>query len=172
MATYKVQDLPGFEHLLAVGELQKLDDGAGEFHLVEIEQLVNTSVLVGDRELKLTIRPGSLWINVHNLVEVPDAEAKREFATDNPFGEFKYSGRFEKERLVITHAVYENAININIVEKNPLEVKGLDSTIYSDNFFSTRDRAAELVKNTLEGIMDPEDLIFALDELKEEEKRG
>jgi hypothetical protein len=166
--TYRTKNLPGFENLLVIGNLQYLDDGHGTYHLVEVEQFINSGVLVGDRELKVNPSKGSIWINIHYLDEIDDAEGKREFANDNPFGAFKYEGRFVKAPLEITYAMYEKAVSITITEKNPPDMKGLDKTLYSGAFYVTRNEAMEVIHELLNGVIDPDDLVFELKQLEEE----
>ena len=108
--TYKIVNLPGLSGLYVVGTKISADDD-----LVEIQELVNVGIVVGDRQLRYPIPPGAMWIGSDFLDESDDI-GSREFSTDNPYGEFKYEGRFERDRLVIVHAVYEKAISITIYE--------------------------------------------------------
>lgn len=168
MATYKVKNVPGFEHLLAVGNEWQLDDGHGTFEVVEVKTLINTSVVIGDRELKINLPDQAMFINIHNLELVPETEAQHEFTSDNPFGEFKYDGRFQRGDLIVTHAVYERAITITIVEKT----REYTHTVYSDNFFSERAIALNCVERMLHGQLDPDDLIFELKDIKGRDTNG
>lgn len=174
--TYRTKDLPGFENLLVIGNVQNLDDGHGVYSLVEVEQFVNTGVLVGDRELKVNPEKGSIWINIHHLDEVDPMDAQREFANDNPFGKFMYEGRYEKDELVIAYGKYEKAVSITIYEM-PQATKEHSSsqaqkTLYSGAFFATRDQAMEIIYDLLNGHTDPDDLIFELKQLKEDDFHG
>ena len=153
---------------------------AGEFgsnnpayRLLEVEQLINTSVIVGNRELKFTVPTQSIWLSPRDLELVSDSEAQHEFAADNPFGAYKYETRFTKDLLEIVCAVYEKATNITIIEKNDPKKKGLDKTLYSDSFFDKHaGRAFARISELVHGDLEPEDLIFELKEIKETNHNG
>jgi hypothetical protein len=156
MPTYKTKNLPGFDHLLVVGNVIFAGDVGP---VIEVSTFINTSVIIGDRELRFNLPTGSLFINTSNLVRVDDSDGKREFATDNPFGTYLSSGRVTLGELVVSYSRYKGAFTITIVD--------VDRTIYSDNFFSTRLIAAEFAEKAFCGDLDPEDLIFELQKLKE-----
>ena len=168
MATYKTKNLPGFEHLLVVGNEWQLDDSRGTFEVVEVKTLINTSVLVGDRELKINLPDQAMFINIHNLEPVPETESEHEFASDNPFGQYQYEGRFSRGILEVVHVVYEKAITISILEK----VGPNSRTLYSESFFSMRERALGMIEEMLHGELDSDDLIFNLKDLKENDLNG
>lgn len=172
MATYKIKDLPGFGHLLAVGDGDGLSAG-----LVSIKQFINSGVLIGDRELKFNMPDDAVWIDLAHLELVDDSESEKEFADDNPYGEFKYEGRFTKGDLEVVHAVYENAISITIMEKQRIDTVSEGQihghkTLYTTSFFVNRQAALGLVENMLHDDLDPDDLIFELEKLKENDYNG
>lgn len=169
MATYKVKDLPGLNDLHVVGEL-RLDTTVGT--VVEVSEFVNTGVVIGDRLLRFPVPPHAVFISVQNLDEV-DIDANQEFASDNPYGAFKYEGRFTKGNLTITHSVFEQAVSITIYETETL---GPDTTnyktLYTASFFQQAPAALELVEDMLHSNLDPDDLIFELQKLKENDYNG
>lgn len=159
--TYKIVDLPGLSGLYVVGV-----DNSPE--LVEVLELINMNVTLGDRLLRYKLPEDSLYINVVHLEEVDD-DTNIEFAVDNPYGEYMFEGRFQKGDLQIVHAVYRNAVTVTIVEKNPPKMKGMDKTLFTGNFFNAhRNEALKLIEDLLHGQIDPDDIIFAFKNLQEE----
>jgi len=176
MPTYKIKDIPGFENLLVVGQFRQFGGTGEAWRILEVEQFINTNVIVGDRELKIAIPPQSMWLAPVNLELVSDTEGKRVYANDNPFGTFKYEGRYEKDKLVIAYGMYEKAVSITIYEMQPatpnLAAGHSQKTLYSSSFFSNRTFAMEMVEEMLHGNLDPDDLIFELEKLKGNDYHG
>ena len=159
--TYQIRNIPAFSGLVAVGDVDE------DLELVEVFELVNTNVIVGDRNLKFPIPNKTLFIALKNLVEIEDVST-REFANDNPYGTYLYEGSFQKENLQVVHAVYQYAVTVSIIEKSSPKEKGLDKTLFVGNFFDTKHRALEIIEDMLHGAMDPDDLVFELKQLQGE----
>ena len=165
MATYKIKGIPGFDGLLAVGDL--LDS-----RWLNVEQIVNTNLLIGDRELKFTLPEHSILLSKDYLEEVEEEQSRREFASDNPYGQYLYENKFTRERLRITTVVFDEAVSVTLTEVSPPDEKGLDRTIWSGSFFKQKTEALRLVQSAITLNIDPDDLIFGLTELKEKDTDG
>jgi hypothetical protein len=152
--TYKIVNIPGLSGLHVVGETN------GD--VVDVKEIINVGIVIGDRLLRYPIPSSSVFIAKDNLEEIDNISA-REFSAENPYGEFKYEGRFEKNDLTIAHAVYEKAITITIYEDNK---QGGQKTLYTGNFFENRVDAAQIIDELLHGNMDSDDVIFELKNLE------
>lgn len=158
---YRIKGLPGFDGLIVE------TDDVDVVGLLEVKVLHNANVVVGDRTVKFPMPPGSLWID-HNFL-VPDLDPSREYSTENPFGEYLYEGSFTKGDLYVAYTEFDNALTVTIIEKNPPGHKGIDKTLYSESFFSNKLIAMEFIRELLDGRSDPDDLIFELRNLKEQD---
>lgn len=126
----------------------------------EITRLRSPSVVVGDRNVSYPIRENSLWIN-REFLEPYDLPI-REYASDNPWGKYKFEGRCETGNLEVTYAQYERCLQVTVTEKANARHK----TLYATNYFNPE--AFREVKNAIEQMIDrdSDDLIFKLQELK------
>jgi len=175
MKFYRINGtLPGIGGLIVSGEIKrhcKVSDLKGQAvpytDLLEVSEIIRPDSIVGDRPVRFPMIEGMLYLNASEVFEIDDPSITREYAADNPFGEYLYEGRFQKENLVITHAVYKDAVTVTITEMNPSQMKGLDKTLFTANFFENKLMALELVDELLHDRMDPEDLIFELRNLQE-----
>ena len=155
---YKVRNLsPAFDGVILEGVLD-----AG---WVDPIAIISPHIVIGDRLFKMPIPHGSLAFKEEYLQETNDPA--KEFTTESPFAKFLYEGNYVKGELHIAYAVFENALQVTIFEK-----KGdTQKTLYSQNFFDNRLLAKEFIQEVLEGNMDPDDLVFNLQETKERETR-
>ena len=158
--TFQIVNLPGLSGLHCVAHYAK------DVDLYSVEELINVGIVIGDRLLRYPIPTGAMWLAREFLEEV-EPISSREFSADNPFGEFKYEGRFEKDKLAIVHAVYDNAISITIYEMINDKQKEFQRTLYTGNFFEQKQVAIEIIDELLHGRMEPEDVIFELKSLED-----
>jgi len=155
--TYKIVNIPGLSGLHVVGDFK------GNY--VHIKELINVGIVIGDRLLRYPIPDEAVAISEQFLEEVDNITA-REFSAENPYGEYKYEGHFEKDQLTIAHAVYEKAISITIYEDVDEGTHVSQKTLYTGNFFDNRHEAAEIIDELLHGQMDSDDIIFELKNLE------
>lgn len=155
--TYRIKNIPGLSGLHCVAEIDAHNG------LYQVSELINVGVVIGDRLLRYQIPECAVFIGADYLDEVDNITA-REFSAENPYGEFKYEGRFEKKDLTIAHAVYDKAISITIYEDNK---QGGQKTLYTGNFFENRIEAAQIIDELLHGDMDSDDVIFELKNIEE-----
>ena len=154
--TYQIVNLPGLSGLHCVARYNE------DVCLFEIIELINVGIVIGDRFLRYPLPDRAMWLSGDFLKETDDITA-REFSTDNPFGEYKYEGRYQKGDLVITHVMFEDAITVTILEENAEKTK----TLYTGNFFDNKQIASEIIEEVLHGRIEPEDAIFELKNLED-----
>jgi hypothetical protein len=153
MAFFKVRNLsPAFDGLILEGELV--------YGSVYPSSIINTAVIIGDRVLRIPLPSGSISFSEAYLE--PTGDPHREFTTDNPFEAFLYEGNFAKDDLRIAYGMFKNAMQVTIFEVRD----NVQKTLFSQNYFENRKMAMELIQAVLEGQMDPDDLIFNLQDLK------
>jgi hypothetical protein len=175
MKFYRINGtLPGIGGLIVEGMITRhcnVKDLRGNavpyIDLLEVSEIIRPDSIVGDRPVRFPISEGTLYLNANEIFEIDDPSITREYAADNPFGEYLYEGRFQKDNLVITHAVYKDAVTVTITETSTSQMKDLDKTLFTANFFENKLMALELVDELLHDRMDPEDLIFELRNLQE-----
>jgi hypothetical protein len=158
---YRVKDLPGLQGLVI--ESTTVIDGPCYKQMAAVETIINPNAIIGDRVVRYPIPVGALAIDRSYLTEVSDP--LKEFTTQNPFGEFLFEGHYKRGLLEVAYSVYDNSFSVTIFEKNE---KGVQKTIYSQNYFSNAKAARELVEAVF-AKGEFEDLVFMLRELKEEE---
>jgi hypothetical protein len=166
----RIHDLPGLEGLVVKGTQVAIDlayehVGTGPLLFVEVKELINPNVVVGDRQVKFPMPNQSLLISYEYLVDITDPF--KEYAVKNPFGSLLFNGRYEKDKLEIVYTRYTNGVSITILESRKMKDK---KTLYSQNFFSKAAEAIGKIEDVLSGDTDPEDLIMILKDLKEEDK--
>lgn len=158
---YRIKGIPGLEGLVVEANARAIADGSPT--VFEIITLLPNAV-VGDRDVKFPVPPNALFVSHEHLVSTPDPS--KEYSTKSPFGTHLYEGRGTKERLEITYTVYDNALSVNVVEKADPKGKGLNRTIYNQNFFAQRAAALEVINDTLLGRLDQDDLVLSLRDIK------
>jgi hypothetical protein len=132
--------------------------GDGVISCVEVEEIINVNVIVGDRQLKFPVKNGMLMLNIHSVQEIDDPQL-REFTTENPFGEYLYDGSYKKNSIVVTYVRYENGISVDVKE----DFGDTGRTVYSQNYYGEAAEQAEgIVEQTLSNDLDVDDLVFNL----------
>lgn len=132
--------------------------------LIEVRKIINRNAIFGDRNVSYPVPPNFLYIDgsFTDLYE----EEPREFGSTNPYGEFKFEGRYTKDNLEVVFAQYSQALTVTVYEKQ--ETK---RTLYSQTFVGNFAAVKEAIEvHTSDG--DVDDLIFRLTELKEMEAHG
>lgn len=160
---YRIKDLPGLQGLVI--ESSTIINGPVYKQMAVVETIINPNAIIGDRVVRYPIPVGALAVDRDYLVEVSDP--LKEFTTKNPFGEFLFEGHYKRESLEVAYSVYDNAFSVTIFEKND---KGVQRTIYSQNYFENAKMARELVERALAN-SDSDDLVFLLKDLKQEEDK-
>lgn len=128
-----------------------------------VSTIIDPNMAVGDRLLRFPIPGGALRVSLEYLEETADPNV--EFSTRSPFGKYQYEGTYAKDGLRIAYTVFEDALSVSIIEGDEKKQR----TLYSQNFFAGRQKAADRIQELLSGKVDPEDLIFALDSITEQE---
>jgi hypothetical protein len=156
---FRITGLPGLEGLVAevAGECPK--EG-----VAEVCALINTNVVVGDRNVKFPFPDRALYIDSQYLKLVPDPF--REYDAKNPFGSVLFEGHYKKNDLEVAYVVFDNALSATIFEKHK---DGSQKTIFSQNFFDSAIDARAAIEDVLREDDEVEDLVFRLKELKEQE---
>lgn len=165
MSFFRIIDIPGMKDLIIKGRIVELYEtptsqhyGDGVIESVEVEEILNPDVIIGDRQLKFPVVKGFLHVNLHAVREIDDPGV-REFTTQSPFGKYQYDGSYKKFDIVVTYVRYENGISVTISEDRG----GAGRTLYSQNFYNERaDEAEETVQQALRNDIDIEDLVMEL----------
>ncbi len=163
---FKIKGLPGLDGLIVQNTSdQTIEVSIGKdpaITFVPVDTII-TNAIVGDRDLKFPLPPRSLLIDTRFLVGILDPT--KEYSAKNPFGKYLYEGTFVQDTLHIAYTVFDNALSATIYEM----LGGKQKTLYSQNFFTNRKMAMELIEAVLKGDMDPDDLVFELDRCKHED---
>lgn len=133
---------------------------------IEVSSIIDRDSIMGDRNPRFQLPQAALKI-CSDYLEPTDDPGKREFAADNPYGRFLLEGRMEVDQIVVSYSQYERVLQVNVFDERA------QRTLYSQNF--TKD--FDLVKKAIESVLKDEetttdDLVFALQELKEAESNG
>lgn len=157
---YKIKGLPGLDGLIAHGETTGLTTPASPvFDLVEVDELLNPNAMFGDRQLRFPVPERSLYLSREHLEEIADP-VLREFSSGNPYGEFQYEGRVERDGLRISYAMFERALSVTVSEGT--------RTLYCQNFFGPkRENAMQRVHEVMQGDLADDELILVLKELED-----
>jgi coenzyme F420-reducing hydrogenase delta subunit len=165
---YKIKSLSkGLDGLIVKGDEIHLNDGYGTYNLVNVSEIIDSNTVIGDRNVKIPMTGGGLWINIHNLEKIDDP-GLREFASDNPYGKFLFDGHYVKGDIEVAYCRYERVITVSILELGD-DPKRSRKTIYSENFDAKffnvlNDIIAQEFSNDEEGT----DLMFKLSSFKKE----
>jgi len=173
---FRIKDLPGFEDLIARSN-----------ESIEHDDLIYITAFFNESDKTDVIVPyGAVCISTDYLVPVSYFDFASLEQVDvptittesrSPFGKLMYEGRFTKEDLEIITVQYNNAVTVTIIEKQRIiqknhgSVSSTNNTIYTQNFFVSRATALEMVEAVMHGVIDADDLIFSLKDLKEKELR-
>jgi hypothetical protein len=160
---YKIHDLaPGLDGLVV--ELTEEINEHEEYYTVI--KIYNTNVMFGDGTFAVPVNQGSLMIHEANLESVKSP--KREFANDNPFGKQVSTVTYERNFNRAVVVKYQNAVTVTLIRVNPPETKGMDETIFSQNFFrENMGPALDVIDEAFNDLsVDLDDLVFTLKEIK------
>ena len=160
---YRIKGLPGLDGLVVESETVVAN-------VALVSALLNPTSMLGDRDLRFPMPEHAIAISTDFLVEIPNPS--KEYTTKNPFGKHLYEGRFKRDTLEIVTVEFENAITVTIIERNPPQNKGVDHTIYTQNFFESKKAVKEVIEDVLQNVLDPDDLIFALGDIKSREDKA
>lgn len=167
MKRYKIKGMGrGFDGLIVEGEPDKDVPG-----LLSVLKITNSNAIFGDRNVSFPVPKGSLYIDDEFLVEYD--EPPREFAHDNPYGRFMYTAEFQNQgqTLSATLTRFEKTLTVTVHEilawaaSTPVK-----SNLFTQNYWKELDKVESIVREYMAG--DPDDLIFELKRLKEEEANG
>lgn len=156
---YRPVDLPGFEGLIFAGEEFKQ---RGHSDRLEVSEVININVVVGDRNLRFPIPQKALYIDRPYFQEYDGSFDTKEFSSDNTFGSWEAECNLvlDQDRKV-TWVRYQNALTVT-VQQGP-------KTIYAQNFFKQTIRWDVIEMLTRLKPSDFEYLLFELQEFKEQE---
>ena len=170
---HRIVGIPGLEGTIIEADHRHHNGMASnnecDLQYVCVLAFISPNTVVGDRALRFPVPPNALFID--DKFVVPAEDPNKEYTAKSPFGKHLYEGRFTKEGLEIVTVEYDNAVTVTIIEKNPPQKKGLDRTVYTQNFFEDREQAKEMVAQVLTGTWDIDDLVFELKALKDEEAK-
>ena len=130
--------------------------------LYEILEVRDRNHLVGDRQLQLSVEPGGLFVAAKHLVQCkfPD---KMEFDSKNPFGKFCREICSTIDDLDTIFVECANAVMVTVLDNH-------GKTVYSENFFGgSRGPVQDLFYEMLRRGISPDEMIFSLREIKDEE---
>jgi hypothetical protein len=167
MSFYKITEIPGMNGFIAVGDLIK-NNGHEEYELINVETLINTDIMVGDRQLRYPIPKGAFWLN-RNYVKEIDDPGIREYSAENDFGDLEYEGTYEKGRIRVSYASYKNVLTIDVKDTSVNPIR----TVYSQNYYDDhRVDAEKSVVGSLRIDDGLEDLVFLLKDIAEKQRNG
>jgi hypothetical protein len=155
---FRIKDLPGFEGLVA-----KSEDSVGDFTYLSIDALFDTS-----DNSTVDLPHEALCISAKYLEQVSFFDFASLQPSERQFGEYLYEGTFVKDTLNIVYSMYEKAVAITIFEMHDKTQK----TLYTQNFFTSKELAMELIEDIMRDRLDSDDLIFTLKDLKDNELKG
>ncbi|OGR24988.1 MAG: hypothetical protein A2139_14870 [Desulfobacca sp. RBG_16_60_12] len=161
---YRIKGIPGLEGLVIESDYSpSMAKTAG---YVPVLTLINPNAVLGDHTVRFPIPRTALLIQSSYAEEIEDPGI-HEFNASSPFGKLQFEGRLKRDKLVVDYVQYDNAITITIREDEGAQGR----TVYTQNFFGENAPAAlNLVEGVLAGLADVDDLVFALKELKFQEK--
>lgn len=176
MHWYRVKDLgKPFDGLLVYGDslyMSALTAGSVN-NMVQIERVIDDTIMSGDRNLSFTLPDDSVFINERFLERSKNPEL-REFASNNPFGSFVLEGSIQKENIKVVWAEYEKALQVTVLEitlgnseTGQMTTKTIYAAYYPEDRFDF-DGVREVIYDMLKNEED-DDLIFYLKDL---EKNG
>jgi len=151
----------GFDGLIIEGNKISVPEG---LEVVEVEKILDRSIVTGDRNVVLSFPPGGLFIGCDHLDQVDDPGIM-EFAYDNPYGKFLLEGRMDCGDLRVTYAQFEKAMTVTVLDTQA------NRTVISENFSKDFDAVKAAIEDVLKN-GGQEDLVFKLRELKEIETNG
>lgn len=161
---YRVKNLPGLKGLVIRGKTVLL----GGYDYVNVEEIINTAIVIGDRELRFPFPTGTMLLSVDEL-EVFENFEKKEFTYDNPFGDLGYEGHWSRGTIHVDYAVYEKGMSINVKDTSVKPVR----TVFSQNFYGDYCvDAEESVQHVLKNESDIEELVFSLQDIAAAQKEG
>jgi hypothetical protein len=155
---FRIHDLsPGLDGLIVEGIKRA---GANK---IEIDKIINPNAILGDRQVTLPVTPDSLFISDRNLSPCDDP-GRREFASDNPFGNFIDKCQYERGTLRVTVSHFERALTVDIKDTSNSPIR----TVLCENFFTSVEEVKDSISHFFQNPIqyDPDDLVFMLQELK------
>jgi hypothetical protein len=157
---FRVKNLAGFE-----GLVMKTEDVKEEYdNVLCVLSFFDTS----DNSV-VDLPDGSVYIAARFLEPVSYFDFAQLVQVQVKNDKYLYEGTFVKKKLTVAYTVYENSISVTIFE---LHDKNVQNTIYTQNFFDEKMTALKYIENVMNEKTDPEDLVFALRDLKESELLG
>ncbi len=152
---FKIHDLCyGLDGLIAeVSGIPSIVETFSMPSVVNVERLINSNIIVGDRQFILPIGKNGLMIRSTYLTEVEDPGVSREFGSDNPYGECRSESTIGFDCVTVNIANFQNAMLVTIRDKSVAPIKTLFSEYFTGN-------EIKLCEDILEGHKDLEDLVF------------
>jgi hypothetical protein len=136
--------------------------GYSSYSLAQVIRIFDTNTVVGGKELLFPITGDALYLNPQYLEETDDP-TQREYASDNPNGEYLYDKSISKGEIRVVQALYQNVLCVSVFHKEKM--------IYTQNFYRLKETVQEVITiHIMSG--DPDDLVFDLKSLKEAELDG
>jgi hypothetical protein len=161
---FRIKDLAGFE-----GLIMKSEDSKEEYDNV----LCASSFFDQSDESVVDLPDGSVYVAARFLEPISYYDFAQltqvKEQVQRLIGKYLYEGTFTKKKLNVAYTVYENSISVTIFE---LHDGGKQNTIYTQNFFSEKMTAIKYIEYVMTEKSDPEDLVFALRDLKDSELLG
>ena len=130
---FKIHDLCyGLDGLIAeVSGIPSIVETLSMPSVVNVERLINSNIIVGDRQLILPIGENGLMIRSSYLTEVEDPGVSREFGSDNPYGECLSETTRIFDCVSVHIASFKDAMLVTIRDKSVAPIKTLFSEYFS-----------------------------------------
>lgn len=163
MSWYIIKGLgPGFDGLIVEGE----KNIAGTW--VDVRQLVNRSIMFGDREFKVSFPDSAFSIHIRFLEPIADPGV-REYDSKNPWGKYVCEGRLSRNNIEVSWAEYDYCTQVTVQEK----LAGQPTkTLYTDNFHLDGIKHETIIDTINESIREDDSLDSLIFHLKELKNRG
>jgi hypothetical protein len=111
--------------------------------LVEVNVIRRPGVLIGDRPFQVAVEPGTLFVARKCLTASP-FPGKMEFASDNPYGEFRFARTVAAGDIELTFQSYKKAI---VVEVRDVGEGGKREVLFSRTFYGRLRDSVEAIVN-------------------------
>lgn len=135
--------------------------------VIEISRMYNVNQIIGDREVSVALPDDAMWLHAEYLDEVDDPRG-RQYSSSPPFGTAIDSSSWVIGGVNVARTMYQRALGITLSE---LMTTG-GKTLFSQYFLkkATFPKVDKLLAEASPS--DADELVFKLQELKEEEGHG
>lgn len=164
---------PSFDGVLIEGEpICSNGDPDSDPDLVSVLRFIETDFVVGDRPFSTPVTPGSMFVGPEYLEQVENPEL-REYDSKNPYGKFQLEGRMKLGSIEVAYSQFERCLQVNVMEvidtrdKPMMPGPTFNKTLLAVNFTKGFQKVKDLIESSLKNQDEAEQLVFKLEELRD-----